>query len=61
MQDNKQAKYVKVRVTPYAGRMMYHYTVECSKSGQVYAAGWCESEAQAWQMAEKMQRHHNAE
>lgn len=46
--------FIRVVESPYAGRTGYRYTVACETTGREIASGWCESEAVARQMADRV-------
>lgn len=54
MQTKKLNPFIRVAEAPYAGRTGYRYTVACADTGREIASGWCESEAVAQQMADRV-------
>ncbi len=57
MKDIKnKTTHAHVDPAPYAGRMGWRYTVACAVTREPIASGWCETEALAHKMVEKVQR-----
>lgn len=52
--QKKSESLIRVTEAPYAGRTVYRYTVDCAVTGREIAAGWCDTEGLAQQMAERI-------